>query len=225
MRKSGRQNIFIRRKLNKANSNNKPTKAVTSRKKMQISEIWYFFYQLSFDIIHKTHADYVTSDVCSYPAVKRISTLCRFSFNFFSLRWTLIGRGILYLAGEKYFHMGAFQLGNACDHPAGAQGCKTFSFSWHSLDLTACKRNTECTTGAQFAVTRWWIDNWQPPQANPRICFPPPLHTPQRLNPCHNDKQRPVVPDANLCVWGKCAVLRNENSSLTHTHIQPTFHR
>lgn len=29
------------------------------------------FYQLSFDIIHKTHADYVTSDVCSYTAVKK----------------------------------------------------------------------------------------------------------------------------------------------------------
>lgn len=72
MRKSGRQNIFIRRKPNEADANNKPTKAVIYRKIMQISEIcFFFFYQLSFDIIHKTHADYVTSDVCSYTAVKK----------------------------------------------------------------------------------------------------------------------------------------------------------
>lgn len=210
MRKSGRQNIFIRRKLNEANANNKPTKAVIYRKKMQISEIWYFFLPIV---------------ICHYP--QNTCWLCYIwclqlhcgkkesphTFSLFGGPWLVVGYSIW--QGKKHSHTGAFQLGNACNHPAGAQGCKTFSFSWHSLGLTACKRNTECTTGAQFAVTRWWIDNWQQPQANPCICFPP--LTPQRLN-LVTMINRGLWSPMQTCVWGKCAALGNENSSLTHTH-------
>lgn len=111
--------------------------------------------------------------------------------------------------------------------PAGCRGCKTFPFSWHFLALTASERHAECTTGAQVAVSRWWIDNWQPPQANLHMHFsatttrPLPQH-PSEAEPCHNDKQRPVVSNANG-VWGKCAACGNKSSSrfLTHTFRQP----
>lgn len=134
----------------------------------------------------------------------------------FSAQRTQISPGIPYLSQKK--KRVGWELSKLEIDPAGLHGCKTYLFYEDFLGLTGCKHNTECRAGAQFVVNS--VMNRQLASATRQISTH--AFRPSEAEPCHNDKQRPVValfPDANLCV-GTCSA-GNKNSMCT----QPTFRR